>query len=102
MKSGSAGVQTPAQRALFNNLGRDEALALQVDAAVHGNLQDGWRDHPLKTRKVRQGIRFVLATVIPPGFGVPAQEPGSPPVTPQDLEVETDRILDVVRHQGGY
>ena len=97
-----AGVQTPAQRALYNNLGRDEALALKVDAAVRNSLQDGWRDNPIKTRRVRLGIRFALATVIPPGFGVPAQEPGSPPVTPQDLEVETDRILDVVRHQVGY
>ncbi len=96
------GVQTPAQRALYNNLGNNEALALRVDAAVHGNLQDGWRDHPLKTRRVRQGIRFVLAEVIAPDLGLAAQQPGAAPLVPKDLEAETDRILDVVRHQGGY
>jgi hypothetical protein len=36
-------VKTAAQRALYNNLGKDEALALAVDAAVQGSLQDGWK-----------------------------------------------------------
>ncbi len=45
---------TAAQRALYNNLGKDEALALAVDAAIQGSRQDGWRDNPMKTKRVRQ------------------------------------------------
>jgi type I restriction enzyme R subunit len=96
-----ASVKTSAQRALYNNLGKDEALALKVDAAVHANRQDGWRDNPLKTRKVRLAIRFALAPAIPPSTGVVAQAVGAS-ATPPDLEAETDRVLDIVKHQHEY
>src|SRR5450759_2840396 len=36
-------VKTAAQRALYNNLGRDEELALAVDAAIQCSRMDGWR-----------------------------------------------------------
>jgi type I restriction enzyme R subunit len=51
----------PAKRALFDNLDKDEALALTVDRAVRANLQDGWRTSKMKTRKVWLAIREVLA-----------------------------------------
>ena len=38
-----AALDTPGKRALFNNLGRNEALALQIDAAVRRTRPDGWR-----------------------------------------------------------
>lgn len=49
-----------SQRALYDNLGQDEALALAVDKAVRENLQDGWRDNVMKTRKVERAIRAAL------------------------------------------
>ncbi len=36
-------LDTPAKRALWNNLGRDENLALKVDEAVRINRPDAWR-----------------------------------------------------------
>jgi type I restriction enzyme R subunit len=36
-------LDTPAKRALWNNLGRDEELALKVDEAVRINRPDAWR-----------------------------------------------------------
>lgn len=54
-------LDTPAKRALFDNLDKDEALALTVDRAVRTNLQDGWRANKMKTRKVWLAIREVLA-----------------------------------------
>ena len=45
-------IDSPGKRALFDNLDKDEALALTVDQAVRGNLQDGWRANKMKTRKV--------------------------------------------------
>ena len=55
-------LDSTSKRALFDNLGRDEALALKVDAAVRTSLQDDWRNHPMKTRKVRQAIAAHLGT----------------------------------------
>ena len=51
-----AAVDTPAKRALFDNLGRDEALATRVDQAVRDAMQDEWRTSPMKTKRIRQSI----------------------------------------------
>jgi len=94
---------TAAQRALFNNLNNDGALTLKVDTAIQASRQDGWRDNTLKTRKVRQAIRMVLATAISVSSGWGANESVSAPApAPADLEAETDRILDIARHQHEY
>ena len=77
-------VATSAQRALYDNLGRDEALALAVDAAVRANRQDGFRENPVKRRKVRLAIEGVLKD-----FGqLAASDPK--PVTPGIHEDETE------------
>jgi type I restriction enzyme R subunit len=55
-----AGMSSPALRALFDNLGRDEAMAVKVDAAVRERMQDGWRGNPMKTKRVRQAIAAAL------------------------------------------
>jgi type I restriction enzyme R subunit len=49
-----------SQRALYDNLGQDEALALAVDKAVRESLQDGWRDNTMKQKKVKNAIRGAL------------------------------------------
>jgi type I restriction enzyme, R subunit len=74
-----ASVKTAAQRALYNNLGKDETLALAVDAAVQGSRQDGWRTNAIKLKMVRRAIRSVL-----------------------DNEDLTDQILELVKHQSEY
>ena len=55
-----ASMNKPALRALYDNLGRDESLALRVDQAVRTSMQDGWRDNKLKAKRVRQAIEGVL------------------------------------------
>jgi type I restriction enzyme R subunit len=50
-------MNTPGKRALYDNLGRDEARALAVDRAVRTVRQDDWRDNVFKTKKVRNAIR---------------------------------------------
>jgi type I restriction enzyme R subunit len=52
-----ASLNTPGRRALYNNLGRDEAPALKIDTAVKtGRPHDliGGRSHP-RPRTARQG-----------------------------------------------
>ena len=93
-------INTPALRALFNNLhSRSPDLAVAVDAAVRASLQAGWRSNVMKVKKVRLAIRYVLATVIPPDPGRVVTDTGVTPVPPLDLEQETDRILDLVKQQ---
>ena len=44
-----AGLDTPGKRALFNNLARNEELALDIDETVRRTRPDGWRG--IKTRE---------------------------------------------------
>lgn len=97
----SPAINTEALRALFNNLGNNEALAIKVDVVVRESLQDDWRNNAMKTKRVRAAIRHVLATVIPMGGGYSVQNSGEAEAI-LDLESESDRILDLVRHQNDY
>jgi len=54
-------LDSSAKRALYDNVGNDEALALRMEAAIRASLQDGWRDNPMKTRRVQIAIRGALA-----------------------------------------
>lgn len=53
-------LDTKAKRALYDNLGQDEALALQVHEAVRASLQDDWRKQAIKTKMVQLAIKAVL------------------------------------------
>jgi type I restriction enzyme R subunit len=53
-------LDTPGKRALFDNLGKDQALALAVDTAIRANRQDDWRNNPFKIKKVRLAIKSAL------------------------------------------
>jgi type I restriction enzyme R subunit len=75
-----AALDTAAKRALFDNLGRDESLALRVDRAVQDSLQDGWRTNVMKTKRVRQALAAVLG----------------------DDDAAIDRTLDLVKSQNDY
>jgi type I restriction enzyme R subunit len=75
-----APLNTAAKRALYDNLGKDEALALEVDKVVRENRQDDWRNNAVKVRKVRIAIKAVL----------------------QDDEALTEQILELVKNQNAY
>lgn len=47
-------LKTPGQRALYNNLDRDETLALRVHEAVNGAIADAWRGNPVKEREIKR------------------------------------------------
>ena len=54
-------LDSPAKRALFDNLDKEEGAALAADLAIRASLQDGWRTNKMKTRKVWLAIRAVVA-----------------------------------------
>ncbi len=97
-----AHLKSAAQRALYNNLSKDEGLALAVDAAIQSARMDGWRDNTMKTKKVRLAIRTALT---------PATDPTPSETSPlrqnmarddYPLEALTDVILDLAKHQREY
>ncbi|MGA2608108.1 MAG: HsdR family type I site-specific deoxyribonuclease [Terriglobia bacterium] len=53
-------LNTPAKRALYDNLGKDEALALAVDVAMRASKQDDWRSNAVKVKKVMLAIKRAL------------------------------------------
>lgn len=73
-------LDTPAKRALYDNLGKDEALALAVDKAVRDSRQDDRRNNPFKIKKVRNAIKAAL----------------------KDDEPLTKRVLELVKNQHEY
>jgi type I restriction enzyme R subunit len=73
-------LNTPAQRALYDNLGKDEALALAVDGAVRASRQDDWRENFFKVRKVKFAIKDVL----------------------KDDEMLAEQVLELVKNQHEY
>ena len=103
-----AGLNTPAKRALYDNLGKDEALALEVDSAVRASRQDDWRSNPIKIRKVRLAIKDAFRTArehVPysgaaAGAGVTGEEPASWREDPIDDVV--DRVVELVKNQNEY
>ena len=59
-------IDTKGKRALYDNLGRDEALAVMVHNAVKQNAGDGFRDTSgggMKMKALRQAVKRVLPDV---------------------------------------
>ena len=72
-------LDTRGKRAIWNNLGQDEALALEIDATVRDVRPDGWRG----VRAREQIIKAALYDVL------------------QDA-AEVERIFRVIKAQGEY
>lgn len=95
-------VKTPAQKALFNNLGKDEALSLAVDAAIQSARMDGWRDNSMKTKKVRIAINAALKAHAPTPPTEADKAMQNSAHTEYEVEALTDQILDLAKHQHDY
>lgn len=68
-----------ALRALYDNCGEDEALALKLHKAVMSSKQDGFRGSLIKTRKIKQALYKILKDT-----------------------AEVERVFDIVAAQGEY
>ena len=102
-------MNTRGKRALYDNLRRDEGLALAVDEAVRSSRQDDWRGNSFKVKKVRNAIRAVLEAAEAPiddtrdpakAGGVLEAPAGWQP--PESLDERVERILALVKNQDEY
>lgn len=53
-------INTNAKRALYDNLGKNEAIANLLDQKILTTKKDGWRDHIQKTKAVKYAIGEVM------------------------------------------
>ncbi|MEL7222617.1 MAG: restriction endonuclease subunit R, partial [Bacteroidota bacterium] len=89
---------TIAQRALYNNLGKDEDLALRIDKAVRDTKRDDWRGNLPKERELKLAIYKELTSYeIDSGIDV-ANEPPAP----YGLENKVEKIFDIIKAQAEY
>jgi len=72
-------LNTPAKRALYDNLANDEALALALDTAIRRTKKAGWRGHTIKERQVLYVIHEHI-----------------------DDDAEVKRIFELVKNQREY
>jgi len=100
-------IDTPAKRALYNNLGKDGPLALAIDAALQTSRQDGWRANAMKLKRVRASIHAVLmkhALRVEESRTGQSQgaAQGSVGSTPADIDAATDKVLELAKNQHEY
>ena len=72
-------LNTPAKRALFDNLDRNETLALALDADIRRTKKDSWRGNKIKEKEIRFAIRRHLSDLI-----------------------QVDRVFDLIWNQNEY
>lgn len=77
-------INTNAKRALFDNLGRNEAMAIELDNKIMTTKKDGWRDNIQKSKAVKNAITEVLKSY---------------EITDDN---EIHRIFDLVKNQREY
>lgn len=77
-------INTNTKRALFDNLGRNEKMAIDLDGKILTTKKDGWRDNIQKSKAVRNAITEVLNNYN---------------ITDEN---EIHRIFDVVKNQREY
>ena len=49
-----------AKRAIFDNLGKDESLALEVDRIIKNTKKDNWRGNNFKERELKNALKKVV------------------------------------------
>ncbi len=91
-------LKTPAQRALYNNLGKDENLAIQIDKAVKASKRDDWRGNLAKENEIKASIyKQLIAYQKETGKDI-AHEPPEP----YGMENKVEFIFKIIREQKEY
>jgi type I restriction enzyme R subunit len=76
-------INTPAKRALFDNLNQNEKLAIELDEQIKNTKKDDWRSHPIKEKAVKYAIQSTLEKY-------------------HIHEPNADYIINIVRNQSDY
>jgi len=93
-------LDTQAKKALYDNLGKDEPLAIAVDKAVRESKQDSWRSNPFKVKRVKLAIQRALGDFQNPEGDQFKESASSANKELDSGNVET--ILELVKKQNEY
>ena len=77
-------INTKSKRALYDNLGSNEQLALAIDGVVKEYRYDGWRGNRFKERVIRNHIKQALER-----FDITDER-------------EIEKVMNLVRNQDEY
>jgi type I restriction enzyme R subunit len=101
-------LDTPAKRALYDNLGRNEKLALEVDEAIRASRQDDWRSNTRKIKKVKLAIKAVLekrraeaGALSSAAHGVSEESP-SYGVNSEEIDALVEMLVELAKNQNEY
>ncbi|BAI88908.1 HsdR family type I site-specific deoxyribonuclease [Arthrospira platensis NCB002] len=75
-------LNTPALRSLYDNLGKNEAIALAIDGVVKTTKKDGWIGNRFKEREVKNAVDSVLSNA--------------------KLDPDLDQLLELIKQQHDY
>jgi type I restriction enzyme R subunit len=100
-------LNTSAKRALYDNLGKNEGLALAIDRAVLASKQDDWRGNKFKVKKVTLAIKAALESykLIKTGesSGATSEAPENfGAKNGETMDELVERILELVKNQNDY
>lgn len=91
-------LKTPAQRVIYNNLGKDEHLALLIDAAIRKSKRDGFRGNLAKEREIKSEIYNTLKNYSKETDTIAL---GDPPVS-YGIVQSVERIFKIIIEQKEY
>lgn len=89
---------TVAQRALYNSLGQNEALALHLDQVVKTAKRTDWRGNLPKEREIKQAIYQALLHQQDPVEGQVAHDPPAP----YNIQERVEQLFDLIKAQAEY
>lgn len=89
---------TVAQRALYNNLGKDQVLAMQIDNAVRVSKRDDWRGHLVKENEIKRSIYDQLVAYKDAAGRGFTEDPAGP----YGIEASVERLFNIIKEQKEY
>ncbi len=72
-------LESPSQKAFYDNFANDEELSLTIDETVKYTAKDGWRGNPIKKRELEQAVKKKL---------------------PEELDIEF--VMEIISNQNEY
>ena len=93
-------INTPARRALYDNLGREQDLAIAIDRAVQDAKMADWRGNRFKEKKVRKAIEGVMEEYVRESGARDGSAGGGGAGAGDRMDAEA--ILELVKQQHDY
>ena len=101
-------INTAARRTFYDNLGQNEKLATDLDATIRHNLQDDWRNNPMKVKKVKVAIKAMLnihlsedeSELLVQANAQLREKP--PPFSITNIDALAEQVLELAKKQHEY